>query len=227
MDKTLSGYLDQVDRRLRPLPAGERADIILEIRSEILELEAAGAAPEEILSRLGEARGLAAAYLGDTISKKPSFSLSRLGAVAAFWGLAGLGGMLVLPFTSVLAVSLLVSGALIPAAGLAKFLASLAGIDLPFIMFQIGGYMPPPATAFKLSVVAGALLLLAGQGLWRLTVRLVRLIGQQHRRVADLCGGLWDLEPVCTTCRKIAGASIARPRTNPAKVYLLLQNLVF
>ena len=110
MDKTLSDYLDQVDRRLRPLPAGERADIILEIRSEILELEAAGAAPEEILSRLGEARGLAAAYLGDTISKKPSFSLSRLGAVAAFWGLAGLGGMLVLPFTSVLAVSLLVSG---------------------------------------------------------------------------------------------------------------------
>jgi len=58
MDKTLSDYLDQVDRRLRPLPAGERADIILEIRSEILELEAAGAAPEEILSRLGEARGL-------------------------------------------------------------------------------------------------------------------------------------------------------------------------
>ena len=48
MDKTLSDYLDQVDRRLRPLPAGERADIILEIRSEILELEAAGAAPEEI-----------------------------------------------------------------------------------------------------------------------------------------------------------------------------------
>ena len=77
MDKTLSNYLDQVDRHLRPLPAGERADIILEIRSEILELEAAGAAPEEILSRLGDARDLAAAYLGDTISKKPSFSLSR------------------------------------------------------------------------------------------------------------------------------------------------------
>lgn len=183
MDKTLSDYLDQVERHLRPLPAGERADIILEIRSEILELEAAGAAPEEILSRLGDARDLAAAYLGDTISKKPSFSLSRLGAVAAFWGLAGLGGMFVLPFTSVLAVSLLVSGALVPAAGLAKFLASLAGIDLPFIMFQFGGYMPPPATAFKLSVVAGALLLLAGQGLWRLTVRLVRLIGRQRRRL--------------------------------------------
>ena len=51
MDKTLSDYLDQVDRRLRPLPAGERADIILEIRSEILELEAAGAAPEEKIGR--------------------------------------------------------------------------------------------------------------------------------------------------------------------------------
>ena len=71
MDKTLSGYLDQVDRRLRPLPAGERADIILEIRSEILELEAAGAAPEEILSRLGEARGWRRPIWGTRSQKSP------------------------------------------------------------------------------------------------------------------------------------------------------------
>lgn len=183
MDQKLSAYLDQVDRHLRPLPAGERADILLEIRSEILELEASGAVPEEILSRLGDAKGLAAAYLGDAISKKPSFSLSRLGAVAAFWGLAGLGGMIALPITSVLAVGLLVSGALAPAAGLAKFLASLIGIDLPFILFQFGSYTAPPAVAFPLSVATGALLLLAGRGLWRLTVRLVRLIARQYSRL--------------------------------------------
>lgn len=184
MDRTLTGYLDQVDRRLRPLPAGERADIILEIRSEILELETAGAAPEEILSRLGDAKALAAAYLGDAITKRPGFSFSRLGAVAAFWGLAGVEGMLALPITSVMAVGLLVCGALVPAAGLAKFLASLAGIDLPFIMFQLGSYTAPPPAAFCLSVGTGALLLLAGHGLWRLTVRLVRLIGGQYRSLA-------------------------------------------
>ena len=180
MDRQLSDYLDQVERRLRALPAGERADIILEIRSELQELEAQGAVPEDILARLGDARSLAAAYLGEAIVKRPGFSLSRLGAVAAFWGLAGLGGVFVLPITSTLAAGLLLGGVLALAAGLAKFLASLIGIDLPFIMFQIGGYTAPPATAFKLSIVAGALLLLAGQGLWRFTVWLVRRIGQQY-----------------------------------------------
>ena len=104
MDKVLSSYLDQVDRRLRPLPAAERADIVQEIRSEMLELVVlpdflhqpdgqppqpparteqqgpryqrqqkchSGLTPEQICGRLGEPKGLAAAYLGDAIAKNP------------------------------------------------------------------------------------------------------------------------------------------------------------
>ncbi len=44
--------------------------------------------------------------------------------------------------------------------------------------------MLPPATAFKLSVVAGALRVLAA-GLWRLTVRLVRSSGSGAAVLAD------------------------------------------
>lgn len=183
MDQRLRDYLDQVDRRLRPLPAGERADIILEIRSELLELEASGLETAQILERLGDARSLAAAYLGEAIVKKPAFSLSRLGAVAAFCGLAGLGGIFVLPFTSLLAAGLLLGGVLAPAAGFIKLGAALVGFDLPFIMFQFGSYTAPPAAAFALSVGTGALLLLAGRGLWRCSVRMVRLIGRQYRRL--------------------------------------------
>ena len=93
MDKVLSSYLDQVDRRLRPLPAAERADIVQEIRSEMLELEAGGLTPAQICGRLGDPKGLAAAYLGDVIAKNPGFSWSRLGAVAAFYSISGAVGM--------------------------------------------------------------------------------------------------------------------------------------
>ena len=73
MDKALENYLDQVDRHLRPLPASERADIIQEIRSGMLELAAAGLDAAQICQRLGEPKELAAAYLGDAITKSPGW----------------------------------------------------------------------------------------------------------------------------------------------------------
>lgn len=181
MNEILSSYLDQVDRRLRPLPAAERADIIQEIRSEMLELEANGLSPEQIHARLGDPKGLAAAYLGDAVAKSPGFSWSRLGAVAAFCGMAGAISMFVLPITSVLAAALMFSGVVSPLAGILKYAASLAGFDLPFIVFQFGSYTASPAMALVLSVVMGVLLFWAGRGLWKLTVWLVRKVGRQYR----------------------------------------------
>ena len=147
MDKLLDQYLEDVDRRLRPMPASERVDIVKEIKSELLELEAQGLGPEEIVSRLGGPRELAAAYLSDAIVKNPRFSFRRLGAVAAFYSLAGLGGMIVLPTTSIMAVTFLLCGALLPAAGLLSFLASLVGIEVPWVVMQLGGWTAPPALA--------------------------------------------------------------------------------
>lgn len=184
MDKLLDQYLEDVDRSLRPMPASERVDIVKEIKSELLELEAQGLGPEEIVSRLGGPRELAAAYLSDAIVKNPRFSFRRLGAVAAFYSLAGLGGMIVLPATSIMAVTFLLCGALLPAAGLLSFLASLVGIEVPWVVMQLGGWTAPPALAFLISAVVGLLLLLAGWGMWKLTVRFVRLVGEKRRSLA-------------------------------------------
>ena len=184
MDRMLENYLEQVDRHLRPMPASERVDIVKEIKSELLELEAGGLTPEEITARLGGTRELAAAYLGDAIAKNPGFSWRQLGSVAAFYSLAGLGGIFVLPVTSLLAVGLLLGGALAPGAGLVKFLGSLVGVDMPWIMFQFGSWVAPPALAFGLSIITGALLLAAGRGLWRVTVGFVKMIGERRRRLA-------------------------------------------
>ena len=46
MDQVLDAYLDRIDRHLRPMPASERVDIVQEIRSELLELEAQGLSPQ-------------------------------------------------------------------------------------------------------------------------------------------------------------------------------------
>lgn len=184
MEQALSAYLDRVDRHLRPMPAVERADIVKEIQSEMLELEAAGLPSREITARLGEPKELAAAYLSDAIVKNPKFSWGHLASVAAFYSLAGLGSMIVLPATSITAAVFLVSGAVVPAMGLLKFLASLVGIDVPWVMLQFGGWSAPPALVFPVSALTGLLLLLAGRGLWNATVAFVRMLGRKRRQLA-------------------------------------------
>ena len=140
MDNKLNEYLGRVERRLRPLPAVERADIVKEIQSEMLELQADGAAPEQIVARLGDPRVLARSYLGDNIVKQRRFTWRKFGALLAFYSLAGAGWTIVLPVTSICAAAFLLSGALCPIAGIVKFAVHLMGYDLPVIGIQIGSY---------------------------------------------------------------------------------------
>ncbi len=181
MDTALELYLEKIDRRLRPMPLSERADIVREIKSGMLELESLGLRPEEITARLGSPRELAAAYLGEAIVKNPRFSFRRLGTMAAFYSLAGLGGMIVLPAASITAVTFLACGALIPAMGLGAFLASLLGVQVPWYMVRLGSWTAPPALAFPISAAVGLLLLLAGRGLWRASVGFVRMVQKKRR----------------------------------------------
>ena len=113
--------------------------------------------------------------------KNPRFSFRRLGTMAAFYSLAGLGGMIVLPAASITAVTFLACGALIPAMGLGAFLASLLGVQVPWYMVRLGSWTAPPALAFPISAAVGLLLLLAGRGLWRASVGFVRMVQKKRR----------------------------------------------
>lgn len=86
--------------------------------------------------------------------------------------------MFVLPITSVLGIGLMFCGIVAPVAGLVKALGYLIGIEMPWISFQFGNYTAHPYLAFLLSVILGGLLLAAGMGLWKITIKFIQFVSQ-------------------------------------------------
>ena len=73
MDIKLEKYLNTVDKHLKPLPASERADIVREIKSSMIEMEQEELSSDAILERLGDPKELARAYLGDLVTNSRGF----------------------------------------------------------------------------------------------------------------------------------------------------------
>lgn len=184
MDQRLNDYLAKVEKYLKPMAVSERVDIVKEIKSEMLELQSEGKTPQEILERLGDAKTLARAYLGESIAKGRGFSWRRLSAVIAFYSMAGAVGVCVLPVTSICAVAFLLSGALCPLVGVVKLVGALLGFEMPYIGIQLGGYSAGPGLTLVLSVVIGAVVMAAGWLLWKLTVWLIRSMALGHKKLA-------------------------------------------
>lgn len=183
MNDFMEKYLGEVDRRLRRLPVAERVDIVNELKSEIAELIAAGLTPEQIVERLGSAKELAAGYLGDAIAKSPRFSWRKLGLVAAFYSYAGLGGIIILPVTSICAVAFIVCGAACPIIGAVNLICELIGFDMPWVMFQIGGWTAGPALGFVLATVTGAVLVALSIACWKATVAFIKSVSGAKKKL--------------------------------------------
>ena len=154
MDKALTEYLEKVDRYLRPMVVSERVDIVQEIKSEMLELLNDGFLPEQILQRLGTPKELAKAYLGENIVKGAGFGWRRVSAVIAFYSLAGIGGMFVLPLT------------------------------IEEIGLVIGNYSASAALFLPVSALIGGAIFLVGWLFWKLTIAIIRAMSQGMKRLA-------------------------------------------
>lgn len=182
MNQLMNDYLDRIDRYLRPIPASERADIINEIKSQMMELETEKQlSPEQITERLGNPKMLAGAYLGESLSKSSSFSLRRLGGAVLFYSLAGLGGMFVLPFTAILAGAFMLCSVIAPTGGLIKAAGFLLGFDVPWVSFQFGSWTAHPLLALPLSILFGILFLWGGKGLWNITLKYIRMVARKRK----------------------------------------------
>lgn len=176
MNEQLEQYLEKVEKGLKSLPASERVDIIKEIQSEMLELEGAGVSSEEIVRRLGTPKELARGYLGDAITKTKGFSWKKFSFVLAFYSYAGIGGLFVLPVTSVSAVAFFACGLLCPAAGVIKLAGYFMGYDIPQIQFVVGSYSAGPWAMLPITLVIGAACLTIAWLCWRLTLAFIRSV---------------------------------------------------
>ena len=181
MEKSLNDYLEKIEKNLKPLPVSERVDIVKEIKSEILELQGDGKTPEEILERMGNPKELAKAYLGDLIAKSSSFSWSKMLAICAYYSLAGLSGMIVIPVLVICAPVFIACGIAAPVLGAVKLIDTLLHLGIPYAgCIGISG-IENPAIVFVLSIVMGVALYLAGRGCWKLLVYYIKGVSQAKR----------------------------------------------
>lgn len=174
MEKCLEEYLEKIGKCLKPLPASERADIVREIKSEMLELQAEGKTGQEVLERLGKPRELARAYLSDLITKDPSFSGKRMLALFAYYSVAGLSGLFVVPVLLVCAPAFMLCGIAAPALGAVKMVDTVLHLGIPGVQYIGIAGVGNPVVVFVLCVALGAALFLAGYGCWRLLVCYVK-----------------------------------------------------
>lgn len=186
MEKTLNDYLEQIDKYLKPLAVSERVDIIKEMQSEMLELQHNGISPAQIIERLGNPKKLAKAYLGESISKNSHFSWRKLSAVIAFYSLAGLSGMLILPFTSICGITFMFTAILCPILGIIKFVAYLLGQELPQIGIQINSYAFSAAAFLPISFIIGILLFFIGWFFWKLTILTIKTMSSGKKKLNEM-----------------------------------------
>ncbi len=183
MDKTLNGYLEKIEKYLRPVALSERMDILKEIRSEMQELQENGVSPEQILERLGDPKELARAYLGECIAKDKGFRWRKLWAVVSFYSLAGMAGMLILPVTSLCGIAFMLSGILCPILGIIRFAAHRMGFEIPVIQVTLGSYTASAIELLPISIVVGVVLFVLGKLLLDLTITMIRAFSSGKRNL--------------------------------------------
>ena len=178
MEKCLEKNKEKVEKCLKPLPGSERVDIVKEIKSEMLELQAEGKTAEEVVARLGKPGELAKAYLGDLITKDTSFSWKKVLALCAYYSVAWLSGLFVIPVLIICAPAFMLCGILAPLLGAVKLVDTVLRLGLPGVQYIGITGVSSPVLVFVLSAVFGVALFLAGYGCWRLLVLYIKGMGR-------------------------------------------------
>lgn len=184
MEKILNDYLEKIEKYLKPLPVSERVDIVKEIKSEILELQGDGKTSEEIIERLGNSKELAKAYLGDLIAKSSSFSWNRVLAICAYYSLASLSGLIVIPVLAICAPVFIGCAIATPILGAVKLIDALLNLGIPYASYIGISGIENPAIVFILSIVMGVVLYLIGRGCWKLMACYIKGVSKAKRHLS-------------------------------------------
>lgn len=177
MEKELDDYLSAVEKHLKLLPVSERVDIIKELKSYMEELQLNDKKTTiEIIEGLGSPKELAKEYLGSAITKHTGFNFKKILMIFSFWSLMGLVNIWLIPTGLLVAVTLMFSGIASPIAGIIKVVSFLLHIDMPYIVFNLGGKDSHPFVVLLFSILLGISLYFIGKYLWKLTLKYTKSI---------------------------------------------------
>ncbi|MCM1046920.1 MAG: DUF1700 domain-containing protein [Clostridiales bacterium] len=184
MEKILNDYLENIEKYLKPLPVSERVDIVKEIKSEILELQNSGKTAEEIIERLGDAKELAKAYLGDLIANSNSFSRNRILALCAYYSLASISGLIVIPTLAICAPVFILCAIITPILGTVKLVEVLFNMGIPYADHITVIGVENPYAVFILCIIIGVILYLIGLGCWKLLIYYIKGVGKAKQHLS-------------------------------------------
>lgn len=167
-EQRVEDYLESVNRCLKPLDLHEREDIIREIRSHIEEkIRMSGKGVESVLKELGRPSDLAAGYVGKSIADNPKFNIRHLLRMISFYSIIGLKGMFIIPFASILSISLYVCSIITVAAGLIKTGGAIVGYEIPYIQVNLGFGPVPSILVLPVCIIFAVLFYFLGRKLWQ------------------------------------------------------------
>ena len=154
MEKILNDYLEKIERYLKPLPISERVDIVKEIQSEIFELQSNGKNAKEIMERLGNP--------------------NRVLAICAYYSLASLSGLVIIPTLAICAPVFILCGIVTPIIGAVKLIDYLLNLGIPYVQYIGISGVNSPILVFIICVITGIGLYLIGRGCWKLLVYYIK-----------------------------------------------------
>lgn len=184
MNTKFEKYLDMVDKLLKPLPTLDRIDIVKEIKGSIVEMENENFTTEQILERLGSAKDLAKAYLGDLLANGTGFSWKRLLTVYAFYSVVSFSGLFIIPTLAIIAPVFIFCAILTPLLGAVKLIDYLLNLSIPYVEyigFKFGSTILSPVPVFFISIFMGVILYFVGRGTWKLLIIYCRKISNTKR----------------------------------------------
>lgn len=100
----------------------------------------------------------------------------KLAQIVIFYIVASLTGIIILPSLGIVAPTFILSGLIVPIAGLVKLVGYILGKDIPFIVFGVGKFTLNPFAGFLLSIVVGLLMILAGIYMWKILMKYIHYI---------------------------------------------------
>lgn len=179
MNNEAEKYLQEVNNGLSNVPKQDREDILLEIKNHIYEATQKGDAVDQVIYRLGPPIKLAKAYsFGYNVEHK-KLKISDVLNSFAFYGLAGLSGIFVVPALSIMAITFLMCSVFLPGLAITNFIGIT---NIPMLVFGDNS-IPPGILQLALSILIGVLFIWLTLLCWRGLKKYIKKVSEKYRKL--------------------------------------------